>query len=68
MGAWGDTQAAYYGDMTLSECSEKCTIPDMMCDLCQYALVEEIGFNNHRTFCLLNDSYIVKPFHRKLGT
>lgn len=41
---------------------EKCAMPDMGCSLCQYGLIEELGYNNHRTFCLLKDEYIVKPY------
>lgn len=69
MGTWGDTQAAYFGrDLTRSERSETCTMPDMNCDLCQFALKEEVGYNNHKIYCLKKDSYVVKPFNSKLGT
>lgn len=58
MGTWRDTQAAYFGKEVDSEHSENCTTPGHICDICLYALREEIGYNNYRTYCLLNDRYI----------
>lgn len=59
MGAWGDTQAAYFGQsVTDSERPEKCINPDFPCTCCLYALSEELGYNNHKTYCMLCEEYV----------
>lgn len=59
MGAWCDTQAAYYGRIDDSKRLEKqCPFPQKMCDCCMHALTEEVGYNNHKAYCLLLDRYV----------
>ena len=69
MGTWRNTQADFEGQLKDSKRLEKqCPFPNMMCECCMSALIEEIGYNNYKIFCLIRNAYVVEPINRKLGT